>query len=163
MNKSKASIALAVSLLAAAISAGCGNGEGLTVKEPAATGASQPASETPAADNNEELLQKLQVIASQAKNAKEVTAYLDSNISEADKATADRMFMAMESFVESFLPGLNASFSAMLAKPGNAETFRGLGYPPDLSKIPNDDPLKEWFANQFAAKFMLDEHEGDPF
>ncbi|SEF65747.1 hypothetical protein [Paenibacillus sp. UNC499MF] len=148
-------------LLTASLLAGCGAPDGnVQVKEPSGSGSAQPASPGTGAAAGGNVLAKLQLKISQAKEAREVTAFLDENMPKADKATADKLFIELQKFYDTHLPGLNASFSEMMGQPGTADKMREIGYPADFDKIVNDDTLKQWLKNQTAAKLQLSDREG---
>ncbi|MEY9094076.1 hypothetical protein [Paenibacillus sp. RC84] len=151
-------------LLAASLLAGCGAREqNVQVKEPARQDSAQTASPSPRAAASGNVLARLQLKISQAKEAREVTAFLDENMPKADKATADQMFIELQKFYDTHLPGLNASFTEMMGQHGTADKMREIGYPADFNKIVNDDTLKQWLKNQAAAKLQLSDKEGSYF
>lgn len=151
-------------LLVASLLAGCGAREqNVQVKEPARQDSAQTASPSPGAAASGNVLARLQLKISQAKEAREVTAFLDENMPKTDKATAVQMFIELQKFYDTHLPGLNASFTEMMGQPGTADKMREIGYPADFNKIVNDDPLKQWLKNQAAAKLQLSDKEGSYF
>ncbi|KPV60422.1 hypothetical protein QJ48_05715 [Paenibacillus sp. A3] len=151
-------------LLAVTVMTGCGSGDNsLTVKEPQG----QPISPQPGTPGSEpvrgkDLLKQLDMNASGAKEAREITAFLDANLKKADVKTADRMLLRLEQYYDQLLPGVNANFKRMLEQPGTAEKLRELGFPLDFNKIQNDDTLKQWLLRQTEGKLALDmSGEGD--
>ncbi|WP_405082737.1 hypothetical protein ACI48J_10855 [Paenibacillus chitinolyticus] len=151
-------------LLAAFLLAGCGAPEqNVQVKEPSRPDSVRTASPSPGAAASGNVLDKLRLKISQAKEAREVTAFLDENMPKADKATADQMFIELQKFYDTHLPGLNASFTEMMGQPGTADKMREIGYPADFNKVVNDDTLKQWLKNQAAAKLQLSDKEGSYF
>ncbi|MEC0246835.1 hypothetical protein P4H65_13655 [Paenibacillus chitinolyticus] len=148
-------------LLAASLLAGCGAPEqNVQVKEPSRPDSVRTASPSPGAAASGNVLDKLRLKISHAKEAREVTVFLDENMPKADKATADQMFIELQQFYDTHLPGLNASFTEMMGQPGTADKMREIGYPADFNKIVNDDTLKQWLKNQAAAKLQLSDKEG---
>lgn len=136
-------------LLVASLLAGCGAREqNVQVKEPARQDSAQTASPSPGAAASGNVLARLQLKISQAKEAREVTAFLDENMPKTDKATAVQMFIELQKFYDTHLPGLNASFTEMMGQPGTADKMREIGYPADFNKIVNDDPLKQWLKTR---------------
>lgn len=109
----------------------------------------------------QETLKQLQVIASQAKNARELTSFIDANISKVDTHTADSLFAILEQFYDQHLPALNENFAKILTQSHTVEKLNELEYPFDVNKIKNDDTLKQWLLNQTEGKLSLDQKEGD--
>lgn len=92
---------------------------------------------------------------SQAKEAREVTAFLDNHLNQADARTADQMFVALESFYGSHVPRVNDHFRKLLQQPGVTEKLDALEYPYDFNNIQNDDNLKQWLQGQTAGGLKL--------
>ncbi|WP_235918235.1 hypothetical protein [Paenibacillus lutrae] len=152
-----------LSLVAAAlIAAGCGEkNTDLTVKEPVKTGGAPSTPADSAVSPNESLYNHFILITAQAKEAREVTSFLDANVSKADKATADRMFLELEQYYDKHLPGLNANLAEITTQPGAADKLSRMGYPADFNKIQGDESLKQWLKNQAAGKLALSDRQGD--
>ncbi len=149
-------------MAAALIVTGCGEkNTGLTVKEPVKTGAVPSAPSDSGINPNDSLYNHFILITAQAKEAREVTAFLDANLSKADKATADRMFLELEQYYDKHLPGLNANLTEITTQPGAADKLSRMGYPVDFNKIQGDESLKQWLKNQAAGKLALSDLQGD--
>lgn len=147
-----------IPFLAFALLTGCGNDDKqLTVKpQPAPQNQVPPVSSSPNGTNQEtDVLQQLQVIISKAKEAREVTAFLDEHLKQVDSKTADQMFVALETFYEGNVPAVNDNFRNLLQQPGVTEKLYALDYPYDFNKIQNDDNLKQWLLGQTAGKLKL--------
>ncbi|WP_028549097.1 hypothetical protein [Paenibacillus sp. UNC451MF] len=153
------------SMLAIAMLAGCSaNDKQLTVKNPPETAATpQPAATAkPTENNKEDVLKQMQLASSQAKEPRELIAFMDTNIPKVDAATADKMFILLEQYDERQLPAINANLKQLMGQPGAAEKMYALSYPFDFNQIKGDDNLKQWLLNQAAGKLALDNsHEGD--
>ncbi|PUA40520.1 hypothetical protein C8Z91_03400 [Paenibacillus elgii] len=151
-------------LLVVTLMTGCGSGDNsLTVKEPQGqTTSPQPGTPNSEPVRGKDLLKQLDKTASGAKEAREITAFLDANLQTADVKTADRMLLRLEQYYDQLLPGVNGNFKRMLEQPGTAEKLRELGFPLDFNKIQNDDTLKQWLLRQTEGKLALDmSGEGD--
>lgn len=145
-------------IIALAIVAGCGNANDkqLTVKQPPASeNGAQPTSPPPAEKQEADVVKQFEVLAAQAKEARELTAFLDQHMSTVDEKTADQLFIGLENFLEGHLPVVNDNFHSLLAQPAAADIIRGLEYPYDFSKIQNDDNLKQWLMAQVTGKLKL--------
>ncbi|MFB0846051.1 hypothetical protein [Paenibacillus oleatilyticus] len=153
-----------LALLVVAGMTGCGSGDNsLTVREPQGqTTSPQPGTPGSEPVRGKDLLKQLDMTASGAKEAREITAFLDVNLKKADAKTADRMLLRLEQYYDQLLPGVNANFKRMLEQPGMAGKLRELGFPLDFNKIENDDTLKQWLLRQTEGKLALDmSGEGD--
>lgn len=146
-------------LVAFSLLTGCGNTDDkqLTVKQPPA--ASTDAGATPPTPTTTEpeadVAKQFEVLLSQAKEARELIAFLDQHIATVDTQTADQLFLGVEGFHEEHLQTVNDNFRALLAQPGTAEKLYALDYPYDFTKIQNDDNLKQWLLDQTAGKWKL--------
>ncbi|MDO3677389.1 hypothetical protein [Paenibacillus ehimensis] len=152
-----------LALLVATVMTGCGIGDKpLAGKEPRGQAAS-PQPGTPGSEpvRGKDLLKQLDRTASRAKEAREITAFLDANLKHADVKTADKMLLRLEQYYDQLLPGVNANFKRILEQPGTAEQLRELGFPLDFHKIQNDDTLKQWLLRQTEGKLALDMSDGD--
>lgn len=159
MNKIRITVVL--SLLMTMLIAGCGNSKELTVQEPPKQEAVQGDETKPnQGDQGKEIDKEFELLTAQAKEAREVIAFLDSNLPKVDVTTADKLFVALDSFYERYLPSLNDNFNTMLEQPGTAEKMNEVGYPIDINNIKNDDTLKKWLLDQTEAHFALDNTEG---
>ncbi len=145
-------------LLAVTVMTACGIGdEPSTVKKPQERAVS-PQPGTPGSEpaGGKSLLKQLDATASRAKEAREITAFLDASLKKADAKTADKMLLRLEQYYDQLLPAVNARFKRMLEQPGTAEKLRELGVPADFQKIQNDDALKQWLLQQAEGKLALD-------
>lgn len=147
-----------IPFLAFVLLTGCGSDDKqLTVKpQPAPQNQVPPASSSPNGTNQEaDVLQQLQIIISKAKEAREVTSFLDAHQIQVDAKTADQMFLELESFYQGNVPAVNDNFRNLLQQPGVTEKLYALDYPYDFNKIQNDDNLKQWLLGQTAGKLRL--------
>ncbi|MED4754924.1 ATP-binding protein [Brevibacillus choshinensis] len=147
-----------IPFLAFVLLTGCGNADKqLTVKpQPAPQSNVPPATSSPNGTNQEaDVFQQLQVIISKAKEAREVTAFLDEHLKQVDSKNADQMFVALESFYEGNVPAVDDNFRNLLQQPGVTKKLYALEYPYDFNKIQNDDNLKQWLLAQTAGKLRL--------
>lgn len=145
-------------LVAFSLLTGCGNidDKQLTVKQPSS--ASEDAGPTPPAPTTgsaADVAKQFEVLRSQAKEARELIAFLDQHIGTVDTQTADQLFLGAEEFYEEHVQTVNVNFRALLAQPGTAEKLYALDYPYDFTKIQNDDNLKQWLLDQAAGKWKL--------
>lgn len=149
-----------IPLLAAfALLTGCASQDKqLTVQPPPASSGNTATPVSPDQTGSKadiEVLQQLQVTVSQAKEARDVTAFLDEHLKQVDAKTADQMFLALESFYESHVSVVNDHFRNLLQQPGVTDKLYALDYPYDFNKIQNDDKLKQWLLTQTAGKLTL--------
>ncbi|QRG68002.1 hypothetical protein [Brevibacillus choshinensis] len=138
-----------IPLLVFAFLTGCGSVDKQPTVQP------NPAPQGTPDQKGSEPLQQLQVTLSQAKEAREVTAFLDQHLKQADAKTADQMFAALESFYESHVPAVNDQFRSLLQQPGVTDKLYALDSPYDFNQIQNDDSLKQWLLAQTAGKLRL--------
>lgn len=149
-----------IPLLAAfALLTGCGSQDKqLTVQPPPASSGNTATPVSPDQNGSKadmEVLQQLQVTVSQAKEARDVTAFLDEHLKQVDAKMADQMFLALESFYASHVSVVNDHFRNLLQQPGVTDKLYALDHPYDFSKIQNDDKLKQWLQTQTAGKLTL--------
>ncbi|MFS0557659.1 ATP-binding protein [Brevibacillus sp. 179-C9.3 HS] len=133
----------------------------LTVKDPAppaTENTGKPQSPADAANNEkpaDDLLKQFTVLAAQAKEANELTAFLDQHLAKTDTQTADQLFWALEQYYEKHLPTINDNFQALLAQPGNTDKLYALQYPYDFNKLKGDDSFKQWLLKQTEGGLVL--------
>ncbi|MED1948648.1 MULTISPECIES: hypothetical protein [Brevibacillus] len=131
----------------------------LTVKDPTPpatenTGKS-PADATKGEKPTDDLLKQFTVLAAQAKEANELTAFLDQHLAKTDTKTADQLFFALDQYYEKHLPTINDNFKALLGQPGNADKLYALQYPYDFNRLEVDDSFKHWLLNQTEGGLIL--------
>ncbi|MFA4137304.1 MULTISPECIES: ATP-binding protein [unclassified Brevibacillus] len=148
------------SLIAITFVTGCTSAsEQLTVKDPTPSATenagTSPADATKGEKPADDLLKQFTVLAAQAKEANELTAFLDQHLATTDTKTADQLFFALDQYYEKHLPTINDNFKALLAQPGNAEKLYALQYPYDFNKLEGDDSFKQWLLNQTEGGLVL--------
>ncbi|MGF9909148.1 ATP-binding protein [Brevibacillus porteri] len=131
----------------------------LTVKDPTPPATENtgkpPADATKGEKPADDLLKQFTVLAAQAKEANELTAFLDQHLAKTDTKTADQLFFALDQYYEKHLPTINDNFKALLAQPGNADKLYALQYPYDFNKLEGDDSFKQWLLNQTEGGLVL--------
>ncbi|WP_429844920.1 ATP-binding protein [Brevibacillus sp. FIR094] len=148
------------SLVAITFVTGCTSApDQLTVKDPTPpatenTGKS-PADATKGEKPLDDLLKQFTVLAAQAKEANELTVFLDQHLAKTDTKTADQLFFALDQYYEKHLPTINDNFKALLAQPGNADKLYALQYPYDFNKLEGDDSFKQWLLDQTEGGLVL--------
>ena len=148
------------SLVAITFVTGCtSDSDQLTVKDPTPpvtenTGKS-PADTTKGEKPSDDLLKQFTVLAAQAKEANELTDFLDQHLVKTDTKTADQLFFALDQYYEKHLPTINDHFKALLAQPGNADKLYALQYPYDFNKLEGDDSFKQWLLDQTKGGLVL--------
>lgn len=130
------------------------NLESPIVWSPASEQSTAPDPSATATDSD--VQKQLQVVISQAKEARDVVAFLDQHMSKVDHKTADQMFLALEDFYQVHVPAVNDNFHKLLEQPETAQKLLELEYPFDFNKIKGDDNLKQWLLNQTAGKLKLE-------
>ncbi|MGK5511499.1 ATP-binding protein [Brevibacillus formosus] len=148
------------SLVAITFVTGCTSAfDQLTVKDPAPPATENTAKSPVDASKGEkpadDLLQQFTVLAAQAKEANELTAFLDQHLAKTDTRTADQLFFALDQYYEKHLPTINDNFQALLSQPGNADKLYALKYPYDFNKLAGDDSFKQWLLNQTEGGLIL--------
>ncbi|UED74753.1 ATP-binding protein [Brevibacillus sp. DP1.3A] len=148
------------SLVAITFVTGCiSSSDQLTVKDPTPPATENtgqpPADATKGEKPADDLLKQFTVLAAQAKEAKELTAFLDQHLAKTDTKTADQLFWALEQYYEKHLPTINDNFKTLLAQPGNADKLYALQYPYDFNKLEGDDSFKQWLLNQTEGGLVL--------
>ncbi|EJL25423.1 ATP-binding protein [Brevibacillus sp. BC25] len=148
------------SLVAITFVTGCTSAsDQLTVKDPTPPATENtgqpPADATKGEKPADDLLKQFTVLAAQAKEAKELTAFLDEHLAKTDTKTADQLFWVLEQYYEKHLPTINDNFKALLAQPGNADKLYALQYPYDFNKLEGDDSFKQWLLNQTEGGLVL--------